>query len=407
MKSKLAISIAACFFAGTSFAQAVENATEKQWLDFDQQQLEIARTVPGFAGSEFADDGSAIVYMAKSASGTKSNDAVLSRVFGTSYKVVPASYNFEQLYAAKLAARAQFSNERINVRFVDIDEAKNRVVIGIDATATKAADVTELTTALQKNAIDAKILQIETLDPKLAQNFASIRDSLNPIPAAADIGFWKTSTIYGFCTIGANVVRDGVNGFVTAAHCRPDAANTAVTQPSGSLINIGTIAAYGSAVSTGCPSGQRCKYSDAMFVKYNVASFNKLGYIARTAGPSDFNISSFSRFKDVSSAPSGTVQFRKVGRTTGSTSRTTKLTKTCLDVKLDGDAFTYLCLNQFDVPNFSGFAQPGDSGAAIFIDLGNSEVRLVGILKGSITGKDVVYSPWSGVVKDLGTMSIR
>lgn len=366
-------------------------------LDYDQEQLKIAESIPGFAGYILQDGGVAQVYMVEQ----RNIDAraSLSRVFGDKVIIKPAQFTFQELYAQKQAATALLSRSDLSVVSVDLDESQNRVVVGVEATSSRSQLLSlENEFSIRGFARDAIVVEnVELVNQNIGR---SLKASLNPIPGGAEVGFGN-----GICTNGVNVVRAGVAGFITAAHCAYNSAGLSVAQPAGSGSIIGTLAAYGSATTTGCPAGQTCKYSDALFVKYNTASFSKLGYVAKTAGLNQFVITDFYRYKDVSSSPGGTVTFMKTGRTSGMTKSSSALTRTCVNVRYDGDAFTYLCLNTFKNTT-SGFSQGGDSGAPIFIDLGNKEARLVGVLKGLYNG-DPIYSPWSGVTKDFGTLTIR
>lgn len=376
---------------------APNEQAEQTALDYDQEQLKIAQSIPGFAGYTLEDNGIAQVFMVQQKGAA--DLSTLKRAFGDNVVVKPAQFTFEELYQQKLAATALFSRPDLSVISVDLDEVQNRVVIGVDSASTRSQLMSlenEFSIrGLPRDAIVVENVQIE--DHNIGK---SLRAGLNPVPAGAEI------SLGGGCTVGVNVVRGGVAGFITAAHCAYNAAGASVEQPTGSGVVVGSVNAYGSATTTGCPSGEKCKSSDALFVKYGVASFSKLGYIAKTAGLNKLLVTDFYRIKDVSSSPSGTVTFMKTGRTSGMTSSTSAITRTCINVKYTGDAFTYLCLNTFKNNADKSFSQGGDSGSAIFIDLGNKEARLVGVLKGLFNG-DPLYSPWSGVTKDFGTLTIR
>ena len=87
----------------------------------------------------------------------------------------------------------------------------------------------------------------------------------------------------------------------------------------------------------------------------------------------------------------------KVGRTTGLTRGT--VTKTCeTEVRTDG---TFLCQVEADYA-----ARGGDSGSPVFTPVGSTAV-LVGIHWLGVEGPGVhVFSPISGVQRDLGTLGV-
>jgi hypothetical protein len=159
-----------------------------------------------------------------------------------------------------------------------------------------------------------------------------------------------------------------------------------------------------------CPSGRRCRRSDAAFIDYDRDDLGILGRIARPSGrctvAGEQCGSAMDRQTDdirVAYGLSGVVvgsTLDKIGVTSGWTSGV--LTHQCIDVNVKDTDITLLCQDQV-----AATSMPGDSGAPVFIhyaDAGAAE--FVGILWG---GSDdpanpsvLLYSPIAGIEAELG-----
>src|SRR5262249_7801342 len=141
------------------------------------------------------------------------------------------------------------------------------------------------------------------------------------------------------------------NSFVTASHCSDKQSvveGTEYFQPLESVAGsfIGTEVEdpplfRGDA----CPTGRRCRFSDALRAAYaNGVSFS-LGTIARTTGPNNGSLTIDGSF-DINKEASSTTFVvgdiaNKVGRTTGWTQG--EITATCVDTDVFGSNITELC----------------------------------------------------------------
>lgn len=155
-----------------------------------------------------------------------------------------------------------------------------------------------------------------------------------------------------------------------------------------------------------CPANRRCRYSDASRGKYASGASQTLGRIARTtfrgslSGP--LTISSANPAFTVNSERANSLvgqTVNKVGRTTGWTFG--KVIATCVTTNVKGSTITQLC-QTFVNAGVDG----GDSGSPVFNwTSGSSTVRLAGILWGGSGTSQFVFSPMSGIEKELGALT--
>jgi hypothetical protein len=280
---------------------------------------------------------------------------------------------------------------------VDADEASNRVTIGVERGAQARIQGIVARLGIPKEAV---VLQ-ETGPVHFA---ATLRGKVRPVVGGLQINF---PDINGFlCTLGFNAVRNGQRSFITASHCtnhQGGVENTPYYQP----LQTSTSPKIATEVSdpayftgNGCPSGFRCRFSDAARAAYTASTTSNLGKIAKTTGPNNGSITINGSF-NITSEGSATVgqTVGKVGRTSGWT--TGKVTNTCVNVKVDN-------VGQFCQNLVSARVRFGDSGSPVF--KGSSNITLVGLLWGLILNQNnvpirYIYSPMSGIEHDLGALT--
>jgi hypothetical protein len=158
-----------------------------------------------------------------------------------------------------------------------------------------------------------------------------------------------------------------------------------------------------------CPSGRKCRYSDAARVRYQTTVSSDLGGIARTTFRSLANgsitINGANPFFNITSEspPLQGATVNKVGRTTGWTYGT--IGGTCLDVNVSGTNITLLCQSMTATDSVPDKVGPGDSGSPVFYLSRGSNVRLTGLLWGGTPlGSVFVFSPMSGIEQELGSL---
>jgi hypothetical protein len=393
-----------------SFTESPLQSGASSALNVDEEMALIADQIPGFAGFVTNAKGQTTVRMTKRASNAKAaaaNSAALERYFGK-FQTQTAEFDARQLLNWKVAA-TQLLSEFSLAQSVDLDEVKNRIVIGVLANSDRSIMKALRARALELG-IDAGALVVEVSSQVLQQ--ATLRDKLRPMAGGAQMAV-DTGAGSLVCTAGANVRRNGVVGFVTAAHCLrgfTPANGLFAFQPSSLNTNdfVARVAAVGplltSSSNAKCPSGAQCKLADAVFIEHTSAANASLGMIYVPTGYQNLTIGNTRRIKAVESVPGAGRSIFATGRTNGLVKAGT-VAETCLVLKgsLDGGIFS-LCLNRLNKVSGQTTA-PGDSGGPVFATNSDGTVNLVGIVYGQ-SQDFIVYTPWSEVQKQLGTLQI-
>ncbi len=283
--------------------------------------------------------------------------------------------------------------------FTDLDEAHNRVLIGVQDAA--AAD--RLHSWVQSLGLPDGAVAIERAAPIYA--LATLRDVFNPIPAGVQIHFGNY-----LCSIGIIAQVNGSDHFVTASHCTNTQGGVEGTQyyqplssTDGTVIGVEVADPdYVSWRQGDCPyRGVKCRHSDAALIRSTGARPFAQGKIAQTSS----GITWSGNYFDVTGKGSGMGVVgdarSKVGRTTGYTSGT--ITNSCVDTGVSGSNIVQLC--QDFVEGSGTIVGGGDSGSDVF--KGSGSVTWWGILwGGSSDGSMFVYSPASNVESELGTLDV-
>jgi hypothetical protein len=277
-----------------------------------------------------------------------------------------------------LVERLSFSE----VLSTDIDEVRNRIVVGVVGAPSLRPVITSLA---QELGVPAEALIIEE-DEQSIVGQQTLLDYLRPVPGGVRIG--TAQDIY--CTLGVNMQVlnyatwsfDGYRYFVSNSHCTPTFGSVDLFSVSQGYSNSYIGAEYLDPPlfqgHSGCPSGRYCRFSDIAVFRYTLPNDSvMLPWIARTPGQGNLTISNY-----VSD---------KTGRASGIT--TGNVTAKCQNRRQSNpdetDAFrTMLCQGLA-----AYWAQGGDSGAPVFT-LQSGEYRHVGIHWGH-TGTLGNFSPWS------------
>jgi hypothetical protein len=341
-------------------------------------------------------------------------NAQMRRQLVNSVVIRRARYTFGELARARDWAFDHLFDQSRGVHSLDLDEARNRVTLGVtNTTAGQSLDAlrAEIVAAGFDTAMFA--LQVEAapstqayrrLAPapfRVASTLESQVDTL-----AGGIIWGKTGG--GVCSIGAVVDYNSTRGFITASHCTSAKWELSVPgdtakQPYGTSWAIGVETAdpgYGTCY---WPLPMRCRSSDAAFFTTfgNVAT--PRGLIARTTyrrGPGQGSGSttwdSSNPFFMVSSTASTLYygqEVNKVGYRTGWTYGT--IGTTCEDVNQQGDKLS--CVYSGDYPQDSG-----DSGGSVFLTLGDGTATLAGVHAGAKSNGNGYFSSWMKINDDFG-----
>ena len=359
----------------------------------------LSRILPGFGGV-FVDHGVPTVYLTDVSQGGLAEQLLggFARERGAArVRVLAARFAYRDLdrWFQQVSADAF---EQGGVVFVDLDEAANRVLVGVERGASHA-NIRSLAARL---GVPAEALTVRDADP--IHSVATLQDQIRPVVAGLQINF------PGFlCSIGFNAVSGGQNSFVTASHCtttQGGVEGTQYFQSSSSQPNsfIGTEVAdpvyvRSKGKNAPCPKGRRCRFSDSARAAYAAGVQFTLGGIARTSGPNNGSLVMTGTFAIVGEG--GEIvgdAANKVGRTTGWTQGI--ITNTCVNTGVSGSNIVQLCQNFVDAG-----VGAGDSGSDVFLDTG-AGVRLLGVLwGGNGAGTQFVYSPIANVEQELGPLT--
>jgi hypothetical protein len=394
--------------------------------------LEVAKVVPGFGGY-FLDNGVPTVYLTDPSRRPEAESALAGfladRGFAASaLRVRQATYDWVQLDAwhEKAWPRALSVNGAV---YSDIDERSNRLRFGgVDATAVQA-----IAGVVAGLGIPSSATVVQRAAPIARMH--TLRDRVRPVDGGYQINFFATpaSPLTLVCTMGFNVVKNGINSFITNSHCTNQQGGTTpgtdYYQPTrGLVVNPNNF--IGSEVEdpeyevVNCTQEEQlpvqCRYSDASRAQYAAGVPFQLGRIARTT----------QRYQDTPTQPDATGQpvrvpvldvdplnpfftiskeqkrsvlgeeANKVGRTTGWTFG--PVIETCINTVVLG---TVPPIMQRCQDRVRGDVAGGDSGSPVFLQRGGpGVVRLLGILwGGSVSGEvTFVFSPMANIHRELG-----
>jgi len=364
----------------------------------------LARIIPGFGGF-YLDAGVPTVYLLDPAIRGPAERALgayaaARGVTPAQIRVLQARYHYRDLdrWFQRISDEA-FSTP--GVVYTDLDEAANRVAVGVEHGAA-AASMRELAARL---GIPAEALIVRETEP--IHFLQTLRDKVRPVVGGVQIRFSNF-----LCSLSFNAVRAGTSGFVTASHCSDKQGavdGTLYYQPLNQVPDefIGTEIADPSFFrnSQGCPHGRKCRRSDANFSQGASGVTFTLGGIAQTTGANNGSLDIAGSFTITGDAIGNALvgqTLDKVGRTTGWTEG--HVTASCANVGVSGSNIELLC--QDIVENTVQIVGAGDSGSPVFFISGGSTVTLHGTLwGGNSSGTLLVYSPIANIEQELGSLT--
>lgn len=388
--------VLAVFLVQAAPAAAAPRIEPEPFGSIDRELAQINQEIPGFGGLFYDREGFANVFL------TDPDDARALDQLGPDVRVLQGEFQFVELRAWRHELRsAVFALP--GVVTLDVDEATNRIRIGVDRQVAPNASRRVARQAAQLG-VPRHAVVIESVDP--IYQLVTLRDQLRPVPGGVQIHFSNF-----LCTLGFNAVRSGVEGFVTNSHCtdkQGGVESTQYFQPlSPAFIGVETVDPEYRRNFTGCPRGRVCRWSDSAFAAYDSTSLDQFARIARTVSVNtgsieiDANNPTFTIASTSSSSVGQTVN--KVGRTTGWTAGL--VDSTCVDVGVSGSNIVQLCQDIV----LAGVGS-GDSGSPVFADSGSGSVSLRGILwGGNSAGTLFVYSPFANITRsdELGPLTVH
>jgi hypothetical protein len=387
----------------------------------DEAEAAIADRVPGFAGWVHGEDGKTVARMTRGSGlfdgaekqGAESQNgeakwkslntpsAAFAKSMGDGGEVRKAQWDSRQLLDFKNKVFAMASAK--GVIAVSIDRENNRLDVAynqdIDAQSLQA-----LTARLAGAGVPTAAMSMRAAE--LPKRRATVGTSLRaqPLPLAGGAQFnFSTSGGSFVCSLGVPARINGVQGFMTASHCSDRvydlSARTRMTSPGGTFVGSETIDPSGR--SCALPDTLGCRESDALFVSGGPANAVDFGRIMYT----NFGSLTVAGVLNVQ----GTLNYPSVGQTIYKTGRTTGLTRAtvarvCVDTLVTDPDGTYGALCSIEVATGS-FIAGGDSGSSVWTYNGVGPI-ITGIVSygSSNTGG---FSPWGGVVREFGTVTVR
>jgi hypothetical protein len=367
----------------------------------DARFADVGRAAPGFGGM-FVRAGVLNVFLAdhtQRAAASRAIEAAFGaealRAGGVRY--LGADYSFNQLKAWQQRANALFAVS--GVVTTDVDEAANRVAVGVESASAARAVEKEVAAA----GIPAAAVRIDVVGQIHA--LATLRDRVRPLVGGLQIRF------DGFlCTLSYNATHGTQgDGFVTNSHCttnRGTVDGTLYYQPLDQVADqfIGTEVLDPPFFqrTNGCPRGRLCRWSDSAYASRASGVTATRGAIARTTGANNGSLEIAGSFSIGSELAGNSVvgtTLNKVGRTTGWTQG--NVTNSCVDTGVSGSRFVMLC-QDFVSAGVGG----GDSGSPVFRIVGTNTVQLSGTLwGGNSAGTSFVYSPMTNIERELGALA--
>jgi hypothetical protein len=283
--------------------------------------------------------------------------------------------------------------------FADYDERIGRLVFGVENDKV----IPGVRTALTRLGLSSATYDVQITEPIV--HMATLRDNVDPKVGGLQIHFGQY-----LCTLGFNAQDGTEDSFITNSHCtntQGGVEGTVYYQPTSTIAptSIATEVEDPTYFRGGvCPRGKKCRWSDASRARYNSGVLFTLGGIAGTTGANSGSLTisgTFSIDEKGEAATGATVN--KVGRTTGWTRA--GVTRTCVNTSVSGSQIMQLCQSWVE----AGYTVvgSGDSGSQVFVDKGSGKAKLVGILwGGNSSGTTFIFSPLSGIEKELGTLTV-
>lgn len=329
-------------------------------LTFDDRMLAVERDAPGFAGA-YIEAGLLVIRLTPSADAPAVVERLLSerigppsRSFSSSHTTKHADYTFREL--ADWRRRLQRTLDRRLVKWIDVDEFENRIVIAGDSQQLTALEQAAAGAAIPKAAW--RVIAAPDIVAGTAAQSVTLQDYVRPLRGGLKIHVPNTA----ICTHGPMAHYYDQLAFLINSHCTTSLFNhdgSFVYQPFYSPGEwIGLEVSDPPAPYYGCPTGlSPCRYSDAAVIQYRSTASVNFYEVATTSAPYSIQITGSAwPLYYTSGFPGAPVT--KTGMVSGTSSGV--VTRSCVDLSYSG---TYWLLCQTEA---TGTTTGGDSGAPVF-----------------------------------------
>ena len=423
------IGTAACYDSGRPVGPSKELDVPQMQPDLQAQMeqtflhpdvAKLVATAPGFGGF-YLDAGVPTVYLTDVGQRAKVEAALAA--YGK-VRVLQGQYTYKQLdgWFWQLSPEALALPGAV---FVDLDEARNRVFVGVEHAAAAAA-VRGVTARL---GLPAGAVLVEEVEPiHLTSTLPTLLEPVRPVVGGLKITGRYTGYPNFTCTLGFNAVWSGQSSFITNSHCthtrsltegtryfQPDLSGnywigTEVDDPALWQVTYVPNGQYFRRVI--CPWRRWCRFSDAARAAYESGVTGSLGRIAHTSAANNSSLEITGNFVitgEMYGVIAGSTVANKVGSTTGWTQGRVK--RACVNADVGGTNITLIC--QTVVGAYQWY---GDSGSPVFLITSPPDVALLGIswgctiddntkqCKSRDNDPEFWYSPIAGIQRDLGEL---
>lgn len=386
----------------------------------------LARAVPSSAGY-YLDEAGNMIIRVRDREAFDAAQAAYAQVVSAEHRsyaragirVIGADYSYGYLAKLREAVFETVFSSVPGVTTLDMNEKRNRVVIGIDRSMATQVSV-QLEDEIRRLGLDRQAIEFNPEEPlrAAAASDADMRRALMLTPTTLDGVF--TTLVGGInihvsatdpvitgdggareCSLGFTTMYTPAGGggaypaIVTNTHCTAvwGAPDSTALRQSGTYFGYSTVDPH----KTGCTTNW-CRMADAAVFKITSGSID-VGLIARTDSGS-INLDTASpyfviRSVATSSLPMGAF-YHKVGHNSGWTTGVTLLS--CVDHHA-GSWPGYYVTRCGDTGSATSI--PGDSGGSVFVRLDSNNVRLIGITFG-LSGSAHIWSPYHRIEGNLG-----
>lgn len=287
--------------------------------------------------------------------------------------------------------------------FADHDEERGKVVVGIENMGIARA----VEQVLQRSGVEVSDYEVRLVP---AIHFVSgLRDTWRPTRAGVQINFTRY-----VCSLGFNVSDGSEESFITASHCtrrQGGVEGTEYWQPSRTLEPTAVAIEVEDPVYgylTGCSKGKVCRYSDASRARYQ-NGVTGARVVAQTDGINNGSLVVTGSINVLGKSTATTFStgtlVNKIGRTTGWTRGA--VTNSCATVNVSGSKVQLLCQTLVQDAGGAILVGGGDSGSGVWTGSASGATAVGLLWGGSGDGRLFVFSPFAGVERELGVLTVK
>ena len=382
--------------------QPMPSSDDKVGFDPIQQPddpVALVRDVHGFGGFFFDRDGAPTVYLRDVSARAQVERALgpwlASQGIGVAgLRVRGADYDWASLERWQGRATTEALAMRGAV-WVDADEARNRVTIGVE----RGTSMAQVRSAVARLGVPSGAVVVEEVEP--VRFAATLQSRVRPVVGSLQINF------PGFlCTLGFNATRNGQRSFITNSHCtnvQGGVESTPYWQPTQGAPSAQIATEVADPAYT---TGGGCRPAAAAAAAMRRARGTRAAPPPRWAGSRAPALRTTARSPSPATSASpgkgararGRRCTRSGGPPAGHEGRSATPASTSMSTGRTSPSSARPWSRQGSAP--------GDSGAPVFRRVGTgSNVTLVGILWGGSGSSLYVFSPISNIETELGALT--